>query len=1057
MGFNVLPDKTVVWTPPTDAEIAEVKDSILTPPDQMVPVAMPSSVQYELQRALNERAATVGKMAFGQSRLRKAMSASVAGASTRTVDVVVPIYNSLSLTRRCIEAVLANTDWSFKLILVNDASDEKTTKWVTQFGIDHPEHVVLHNKKNRGFAATVNRGILAGSGEYVCLLNSDVLVTPAWLSKLVFALNADPKNQIVNPITNNTALINVPMIQGTSYLDMNRAFEMASEHRYPEIMPTGFCFMFRRALIDLIGLFDEGYGSYGEETDFWMKTITKAGPDGVYLNYKAVMADDTYVYHERGSSFTQIGAEKHMGLRKSSNERFHRIWPGFKSWMQNYKVDKAIGYLRNGLPPKLLANREAPYNIAFLVHSVAYCGGMRFVSDIVNEINNRGGNAKVVLVLREGQEKAEPPLGELQSCPVVFATAKDAEEKFSSSVFSEGVVVACVGEIVGLVKTICDANPKLKPLFFSQSYDPDLAPTQELREELFDNITKLAHVITNADWLTQVYSQVGANVIGTVVPGVDHNTFYPRDRAKGDERPTFMLNLVHKDVPYRGYSRGIELAKAVWAEANNRGVEIKIVALGQEFVPEAPFVIGLGPLSQNRLATILGQDVDVFCDPATLHTYGMPVLEAMSSKVVPVIWHYVGDREILGDKTSGIKGGFVFDPKASPAQLASTIVDLLSTPEYLQAMKEEAFQVASSHDRDKAVDLFISTVERSFCLKFPKKKIVFITPHLRKHGGPTTIVQTANALAARGHDVSLATVYNDINSEVLESVKVPIIVNINALPACDILVTNSDNPFNDQFVEFTPAKHKVLLKLSHNARFKDLEEKSLNLPWDAIITSTDWLVRACESPLPDWNHPPQKATRVGWFHYGHAQFNCPPENRLYGDGQTRPIVIATLIHQHPLKGTAEALSVLEALKATYGNKIHILGIGETANFQCPPWMQYVQSADREKMSNVFRQTDIWLGASKTEGLGRMALEAMSSGVACVLAPTGAEFAKHEENCLIYSDYNPETMLKEVERLIQDLALARTIRKNGYETARAAADKTAYIQNVELVLQEVCGA
>ncbi|KKL70806.1 hypothetical protein LCGC14_2101200, partial [marine sediment metagenome] len=73
------------------------------------------------------------------------------------------------------------------------------------------------NKKNRGLAATVNRGIEHGENHYICVLNSDVIVTKGWLKKMVLAIEADERNKIVNPCSNNTALINIPLQQGYDY------------------------------------------------------------------------------------------------------------------------------------------------------------------------------------------------------------------------------------------------------------------------------------------------------------------------------------------------------------------------------------------------------------------------------------------------------------------------------------------------------------------------------------------------------------------------------------------------------------------------------------------------------------------------------------------------------------------------------------------------------------------------------------------------------------------------------------------------------------------------
>src|SRR3990172_5111514 len=122
------------------------------------------------------------------------------------VNVVIPVYKSIHLVKECIQKVLDCTFWPYHMTIVDDASDKTTNAELAAFAVKYPDKItLLTNRRNKGFSASVNRGIKHNetSFAYTCLLNSDVLVTPYWLSKMVAALKADPKNKIVNPVTNN--------------------------------------------------------------------------------------------------------------------------------------------------------------------------------------------------------------------------------------------------------------------------------------------------------------------------------------------------------------------------------------------------------------------------------------------------------------------------------------------------------------------------------------------------------------------------------------------------------------------------------------------------------------------------------------------------------------------------------------------------------------------------------------------------------------------------------------------------------------------------------------
>lgn len=1050
MGFVTLPDGGIVWVPLTEEEI-EKSRRILSFPYEEKKEEVKDIVDYKqaMMRHAAESSFTAKRLISSHKVLFNSINQVATSGKLDAVDIILPVYNSLHVVKLCIDSVLARTEWPYKLIIVDDASDEKTKEYLHVFAEKYPQHLVLTNKKNRGFAATVNRGLLAGTSPYICLLNSDVIATQGWLTKLVLALKADPRNQIVNPTTNNTALINVNMQPGTSYIDMNRALEAMSGQDYPEIMPTGFCFMFPRELIHKIGVFDESYKNYGEESDFFMRMLTYRLPNGVYPRYRAILADNTYMFHERGTSFSQLGTDAHMGFRKSSSERFNRLWPGYKDWASNYNPAKVLSNLRQNIASPWL-NTNYKYNVCWVVYSTSFCGGMKYITDIVNYMIEQGINAKVVRILRD--EKSEQQvMGELRTSPIVFNSPKDMLDNFNTRVFSEGIVIAATNELVEMVNSLCLLNQNLKPLLHSQSYDPGISPDEETKKVMEENYAKFP-VVTNAWWLNEtVKNKYNGKTLGFIRPGVDLELFYPRGRESGDERKTVMF-IINPFYPFKGLDRAKKTIQHLWNHAAKRNVEIRIFAYGVDNLPELPVVSCLGGISQTRLAQLLGSEVDIFCDPAHVQSYGMPAIEAMASGVVPVLWDNMGIKEYATNDQTAI----ILPNDSSPESVASKIFELMMNEKKLKILSDNGIQAAKHQDRKVSIKYFVKTLEDYFNLNVEPKKIVVVTPHLRKHGGPTTILHLANNLKNIGHDVTLASVYSDLNPAIVDLCEVPIMLDVNNLPACDVLITNSDNPCNEQFSSLQQAKHKILLKLSHNARFQQLENDALTLPWDRIITSTAPLVEACKTPQVDagWTHPSREATRVGWYHYGHDIFAFPPISRNYREIKTG-MVIGTLIHAHESKGTKIAIDAMEKLKHKYLNAVHFIGVGEIPDYKSPTWMQYFQGLNRSQLANTMRQVDIWVVASFTEGLGRMALEAMSSSCAVVVSDTGAEFAEDGVNCLVFPKGDADQLFNSIELILNSPDLYRRLSKAGFETACEMADPRPLMMNINRVLKEVC--
>jgi len=1030
-------DKMGGWIPKTKEEV----DGFVSTLNEEN-IELPSNIQDQIN-ALGMKVLESNSDLVKSNINTHAAVMNVLAKGVQPVDIVVPVYGGLHVLIPCLNSIEKRTRWPYRLIIVDDCSPDKlTTQWLIDWNSKHPQHTVFYNKKNRGFAPSVNRGIKAGTNPYVCVLNSDVIVTDGWLFKQIMALEADERNKIVNPCTNNTAVINIPIQEGYDYNDMNRAFERLSTHSYPEIMPTGFCFTMERSLVEAIGLFDEAYVSYGEETDFWMRTITRV-VNGQVSNWRAVLADDSYIFHERGSSFSVLGEEEHMGYRKSGASRFHSIWPGFKSWEKTFDVESTLNKLRAPIAHSLIKKQDPKYSVCFVVYSTENCGGMKVIADIVNNLNELGVEAKIAHVKRDPSKNVSPPLSSLRTAPIVFDGASDIINNFTDRVFESGIVIAATGELMPIVAAITHTNPNLTSLHFSQSDDVSIAPTKELSASIYESNKLADYTITNSKWTAEKMSEY-VSVSGSVDVGYDDSVFYPKGRETGDERPTVLVSLGHTMYPFKGNARGLDMCANLHELCEKNGKEIRILANGVDSVNDCPYIVCLGTMSQTKFAKVLGTEVDVYCDPAHNHSYGLPSLEAMASGAAVVCWNNKGVMEYATPDLDAV----VFNNKTPANEVAERIYNLLfNEPKRLQQLKEAGVKTALKHRRAEGVLSFINTMETTLGLNRDLKKISIVTPHLRKYGGPTTILDTANKLKEYGHDVTLYSIYPDILPELQKQSKVPIRLDWSDIKECDVLISNSDNEHNKEFVDMTQAKKKVMLKLSHNERFKALEADALNLKWDAVATSTSWLKDACETVTDGWEYETRPATRVGWYHYGHNAFSAPPETRRFGTGDTG-LTIGTLIHQHPLKGTNEALQVMAAMAQKYPGRLQLVGVGEVPNFgkTKPPWLNYVASPSREQMAMIMKQVDIWVVASHTEGLGRMTLEAMSSGCAIVSTDTGAEFLMNNDNCILAPIGDVNELTKAVERLMLDDGLKKKLVANSYTTAQSAADPTEYIKN-----------
>lgn len=121
---------------------------------------------------------------------------------TPDLSVIIANYNTSSITRDCVRSVLEGTpDISLEVIVVDDASTDTS---VADLRAEFPDITVLVNPVNVHYTKTNNRGLSECSGRYAVLLNSDTVIRPGALTRLVEFMDANPDvaacgPKLVNP------------------------------------------------------------------------------------------------------------------------------------------------------------------------------------------------------------------------------------------------------------------------------------------------------------------------------------------------------------------------------------------------------------------------------------------------------------------------------------------------------------------------------------------------------------------------------------------------------------------------------------------------------------------------------------------------------------------------------------------------------------------------------------------------------------------------------------------------------------------------------------------
>lgn len=118
-------------------------------------------------------------------------------SKSATVSVVIVVWNAKKYVLECLDSLREHCDGAYtEVIVVDNCSTDGTPEIVGEL---FPEFKLIRNPENYGFAKANNIGMSASSGEYICLVNSDVKFVEDCISPLLGYLGANPDVGLVGP------------------------------------------------------------------------------------------------------------------------------------------------------------------------------------------------------------------------------------------------------------------------------------------------------------------------------------------------------------------------------------------------------------------------------------------------------------------------------------------------------------------------------------------------------------------------------------------------------------------------------------------------------------------------------------------------------------------------------------------------------------------------------------------------------------------------------------------------------------------------------------------
>jgi len=186
-----------------------------------------------------------------------------------TVTVIVPTLAADETLAECLASLDRQTYANFEVIVVDNSGRRSLEP--------HGRVRVIGNESNLGFGAAFNQGYRQSASPFIAVLNDDAIVQPGWLEALLVAVEARPDVGMCASqvrLAGDGRLDSAGMLlclDGSSkqrgHLQSPDSFSRPQE----ALLPSGSAAFYRREMLEEIGLFDEAFFLYCEDTDLGLR------------------------------------------------------------------------------------------------------------------------------------------------------------------------------------------------------------------------------------------------------------------------------------------------------------------------------------------------------------------------------------------------------------------------------------------------------------------------------------------------------------------------------------------------------------------------------------------------------------------------------------------------------------------------------------------------------------------------------------------------------------------------------------------------------------------
>jgi GT2 family glycosyltransferase/glycosyltransferase involved in cell wall biosynthesis len=570
------------------------------------------------------------------------------------VDIVICIHNALDDVKACIDSIRRHTESRHQLILVDDGSGEDCRKYLSKYASQHENVTLIRNESTSGYTIAANQGLRQSKAEYVILLNSDTVVTPNWIERILECGESNTQIGMVGPLSNAASWQSVPELfdssKGWSVNPLpagwtpDKMAEVVARNSYKEFprvpLLNGFCLTIKRGVIEKIGYLDEQSfpEGYGEENDYCLRAVDSG--------FELAVADHAYIYHAKSKSYSH---ERRLVLSKKSGEILNqkhgkqRLDRDVTLMRQQPVLERMRKYVAQAIKSQasykissLAENSgEKSFGVLFILPVQGQGGGIHSIVQEAAAMYNMG--VKVKIAVRESHYSSyEGNYPNIKNITDILVGINTDEELIKcASEFQ--VMVGTIYHSMELVNRVVAANPQLMPAYYIQDYEPLFfeKDTKQWKQAYQSyTLVKDAVLFAKTNWLCEVVEKEHHVHVDKVMPSLDHSVYYPSvTAARRANWPVIISAMIRPSSPRRGADRTMRVLKQIKKKYDQR-VEIHLFGCKeQDFITyelESDFeYFSHGTLIREEVADLLRQS-DIFVDYSDYQAFGRTGVEAMA-------------------------------------------------------------------------------------------------------------------------------------------------------------------------------------------------------------------------------------------------------------------------------------------------------------------------------------------------------------------------------------------------------------------------------------------